>query len=134
MHTQLGSSGAAALGTSGGLKALMRKGKMKSEPINVIAFCGDGGGADMGLNGISATLTHKDYNCLILMYDNESYANTDIQLSAPRRTAPTPRSARPDPCIGSSTRAGRRTPRACSPPGIPSVAMSPPWTPPTRSR
>jgi pyruvate ferredoxin oxidoreductase beta subunit len=59
----------------------MRKGKMKSEPINVIAFCGDGGGADMGLNGISATLTHKDYNCLILMYDNESYANTDIQLS-----------------------------------------------------
>ena len=81
MHTQLGSSGSAALGTAAGLKALMKKGKMKSEPINVIAFCGDGGGADMGLNGISATLTHRDYNCLILLYDNESYANTDIQLS-----------------------------------------------------
>jgi pyruvate ferredoxin oxidoreductase beta subunit len=81
MHTQLGSSGSAALGTAAGLKALMAKGKIKSEPINVIAFCGDGGGADMGLNGISATLTHKDYNCLILLYDNESYANTDIQLS-----------------------------------------------------
>ena len=81
MHTQLGSSGSAALGTAAGLKALMAKGKMKSEPINVIAFCGDGGGADMGLNGISATLTHRDYNCLILLYDNESYANTDIQLS-----------------------------------------------------
>src|ERR1041384_273112 len=81
MPPQLGSSGSAALGTSAGLKALMKKGKMKSEPINVIAFCGDGGGADMGLNGISATLTHKDYNCLILLYDNESYANTDIQLS-----------------------------------------------------
>jgi pyruvate ferredoxin oxidoreductase beta subunit len=35
----------------------------------------------MGLSAISATLTHPDYNCLILMYDNESYANTDIQLS-----------------------------------------------------
>ena len=58
MHTQLGSSGSAALGTAAGLKALMAKGKIKSEPINVIAFCGDGGGADMGLNGISATLTH----------------------------------------------------------------------------
>src|ERR1043165_8064305 len=81
MHTQRASSGSAALGTAAGLKALMRKGKMKAEPINVIAFCGDGGGADMGLNGISATLTHKDYNCLILLYDNESYANTDIQLS-----------------------------------------------------
>src|SRR3989454_935759 len=42
MHTQLGSSGSAALGTAAGLKALMKKGKMKSEPINVIAFCGDG--------------------------------------------------------------------------------------------
>src|SRR5712691_4231270 len=45
MHTQLGSSGSAALGA------------------------------------ISATLTHKEYNSLILLYDNESYANTDIQLS-----------------------------------------------------
>jgi pyruvate ferredoxin oxidoreductase beta subunit len=81
MHTQLGSSGSAALGTSAALKVLMRKGKMKNEPINVIAFCGDGGGADMGIGAISATLTHPDYNCLILLYDNESYANTDIQLS-----------------------------------------------------
>jgi len=81
MHTQLGSSGSAALGTAAGLKALMKKGRMKAEPINVIAFCGDGGGADMGLGAISATLTHKEYNCLILLYDNESYANTDIQAS-----------------------------------------------------
>ena len=35
----------------------------------------------MGLGAISATLTHKEYNSLILLYDNESYANTDIQLS-----------------------------------------------------
>ncbi len=38
MHTQLGSSGSAALGTAAGLKALMRKGKIKNEPINVIAI------------------------------------------------------------------------------------------------
>ena len=81
MHTQLGSSGSAALGTAAGLKALMRKGKMKKEPINVIAFCGDGGGIDMGLSAISATLLHPQYNLLILCYDNESYANTDIQAS-----------------------------------------------------
>ncbi len=81
MHTQLGSAGSAALGTAAGLKVLMRKGKIQQEPINVIAFCGDGGGADMWLSAISATLTHPQYNLLILMYDNESYANTDIQLS-----------------------------------------------------
>ena len=59
----------------------MNKGKMKDERINVISFCGDGGGADMGLSAISASLTHDAYNHLILMYDNESYANTDIQVS-----------------------------------------------------
>ncbi len=81
MHTQLGSSGSAGLGTAAALKVLMRKGKLTTEPINVIAFCGDGGGADMGLSAISAALTHPEYNFLILLYDNESYANTDIQLS-----------------------------------------------------
>src|ERR671930_750324 len=81
MHTQLGAAGSAALGAPGGLKALMRKGKIKDEPINVIAFCGDGGGADMGLGAISAALTHTDYSFLVITYDNESYANTDIQLS-----------------------------------------------------
>ncbi len=81
MHTQLGSSGSAATGTAAGLKALMKKGKMREEPINVISFCGDGGGADMGLSAISASMTHPEYNHLVVMYDNESYANTDIQVS-----------------------------------------------------
>ena len=81
MHTQLGSAGSAATGTVAALKAMMRKGKMQEEPINVISFCGDGGGADMGLSAISAALQHTHYNLLIFMYDNESYANTDIQVS-----------------------------------------------------
>ena len=81
MHTQLGSSGSAATGTAAGLASMMRKGKMQEEPINVIAFCGDGGGVDMGLSAISAALQHDEYNLLILCYDNESYANTDIQVS-----------------------------------------------------
>jgi len=81
MHTQLGSAGSAATGTAAGLKALMEKGKMTKEPMNVISFCGDGGGVDMGLSAISASLTHPEYNHLVLLYDNESYANTDIQVS-----------------------------------------------------
>ncbi len=81
MHTQLGSTGSSATGTAAGLQVLMRKGKMKKEPINVIAVCGDGGGVDMGLSAISAALQHTHLNFLILLYDNESYANTDIQVS-----------------------------------------------------
>ena len=38
MHTQLGSSGSAGLGTAAALKVLMRKGKIPSEAINVIAY------------------------------------------------------------------------------------------------
>jgi pyruvate ferredoxin oxidoreductase beta subunit len=86
MHTQLGSSGSAATGTAAGLKALMRKGKIKDEPINVISFCGDGGGIDMGLSAISASLTHLEYNHLVLCYDNESYATPTSRLPAPRLT------------------------------------------------
>jgi len=81
MHTQLFSSGSGAVGVAAAYKALMRKGKMKDEPINVIAFCGDGGGMDAGLGGISSAMLHAEYNLLILMYDNETYANTDIQVS-----------------------------------------------------
>ena len=52
-----------------------------TKPIEFVVPAGTGGGADMGIGAISATLTHKEYNSLILLYDNESYANTDIQTS-----------------------------------------------------
>ena len=81
MHTQLGATGSATLGTSVSLKVQMRKGKIKNEPINVIGIGGDGGVADMGLAAVSATLTWPEYNSLIVMYDNESYANTGVQVS-----------------------------------------------------
>jgi len=82
MHTQLFSAGAGAMGVAAAYKVMMRKGKMKDEPINVIAFCGDGGGSDAGLAGISSAMQHPEYNLLVLMYDNETYANTDIQVSS----------------------------------------------------
>lgn len=81
MHTQLGATGSAALGVSVALKVQMRKGKIKNEPINVIGIGGDGAIADMGLAAVSATLTWPNYNNLIVMYDNESYANTGVQVS-----------------------------------------------------
>lgn len=80
MHTQLGAGGSAALGTSAGLRALMKKRKIPEEKINTIAFCGDLGGADMGLSAISSAL-QTDYDLLIILYDNESAANTDIQAT-----------------------------------------------------
>ncbi|MBI4257961.1 MAG: pyruvate synthase [Thaumarchaeota archaeon] len=80
MHTQLGAGGSSAVGMAAGLRAMMRKGKIVDEKINVISFCGDIGGGDMGLSGISGAL-QTDYNLLIILYDNESAANTDIQAT-----------------------------------------------------
>lgn len=80
MHTQLGASGPSAIGMAAGLRAQMRKGRLAEEDINVIAFCGDLGGGDMGLSGISGAL-QSNYNLLVIMYDNESAANTDIQAT-----------------------------------------------------
>ena len=80
MHTQLGAGGASAVGMAAGLRALMRKGRIPQEKINVINFSGDLGAADMGIGGISGAL-QTDYDLLIIMYDNESAANTDIQAT-----------------------------------------------------
>src|SRR2546427_9031005 len=80
MHTQLGAGGSSAIGTAAGVRALKRKGKIADEHINVIAFCGDLGGGDMGLSGISGALP-TDLDLLIILYDKESAPNTHIQAS-----------------------------------------------------
>ncbi len=81
MHTQLGAIGSAAVGTAAGLRALMRKGKIPEEKINVVGLGGDGGAMDIGLSSLSGAMTH-DQDLLIVLYDNESYANTGIQASS----------------------------------------------------
>ncbi|HEY7474022.1 MAG TPA: thiamine pyrophosphate-dependent enzyme, partial [Vicinamibacterales bacterium] len=78
--TQLGAGGASAIGMAAGLRALMRKGRIQQEKINVINFSGDLGGGDMGLSGVSGAL-QTNYDLLIILYDNESAANTDIQAT-----------------------------------------------------
>lgn len=81
MHTQLGAIGSAAVGAAAGLRALMRKGKIAKEKINVVGLGGDGGTMDIGLSALSGAMTH-DQDILIVLYDNESYANTGIQASS----------------------------------------------------
>ncbi len=81
MHTQLGGIGPATEGMAAAVRALRRKGKIEDKPINVIGLAGDGGAADMGLSGISGAM-ENDEDCLIVAYDNESYANTGIQASS----------------------------------------------------
>ena len=78
MHTQLGAGGSSAVGMAAGLRALKRKGKIKDEKINVIASAATSAAATWGSAASPAPL-QTDYDLLIIMYDNESAANTDIQ-------------------------------------------------------
>ena len=55
IHTQLSGTGSAAVGTAAAIKALIEKGRLPNERINVIGICGDLGCADAGL---SEVLTH----------------------------------------------------------------------------
>ena len=66
------STPSSALGRDGDRRRASRadaQGQDRREAINVIAFCGDGGGMDMGM----ATHLRAEL-VLIIMYDNESYA------------------------------------------------------------
>ncbi len=74
LYTPFASAGAAISGLREGLDS---QGK---EDYNVLAFAGDGGTADIGLQGLSAAM-ERGHNVLYIMYDNEAYMNTGIQRS-----------------------------------------------------
>ena len=74
LYTTFASSGASISGLREGLDA---QGK---EDYTVLAFAGDGGTADIGLQGLSAAM-ERGHDVLYVMYDNEAYMNTGIQRS-----------------------------------------------------
>lgn len=80
IHAQITNGGAVGAGIEAAYKALLRKGKKAGEPPNVIVMAGDGGAADIGLQALSAAM-YRAHRILFICYDNESYANTGIQVS-----------------------------------------------------
>jgi pyruvate ferredoxin oxidoreductase beta subunit len=68
---------AAAAGASGVEAALRAKGK---EDTNVIAWAGDGGTYDIGIQALSGALERRT-NFIYICYNNQIYSNTGIQRS-----------------------------------------------------
>lgn len=66
---------AAATGIYHGLKA------RGITDYNVIVFAGDGGTADIGIQGLSGA-AERNSNIIYVCYDNEAYMNTGIQRSS----------------------------------------------------
>ncbi|MEF8848364.1 MAG: thiamine pyrophosphate-dependent enzyme [Candidatus Thermoplasmatota archaeon] len=68
---------AAAAGASGVEAALRQQGK---EDINVLAWAGDGGTYDIGLQSLSGAI-ERGTNFIYICYNNQIYSNTGIQRS-----------------------------------------------------
>ena len=75
IHVAFENSGAVASGVE---SALRIQGK---DDVNVVAFGGDGGTVDIGLQSLSGAM-ERGHNMLYICYDNEAYMNTGIQGSA----------------------------------------------------
>lgn len=75
MHTAFETAGASISGIEAALKA---QGK---DDVTPIAWAGDGGTADIGLQALSGAI-EREHDIVYIMADNEAYMNTGIQRSS----------------------------------------------------
>jgi len=75
----------AAAVASGVERALKSQGK----DAQVVAFAGDGGTADIGLQALSGAM-ERGHNLIYICYDNEAYMNTGVQRSGATPTVHPP--------------------------------------------
>lgn len=79
IHNAFENAAATISGVEAAYKALKRKGKI-TEDVKFIAFGGDGGTYDIGLQSLSGAM-ERGHNMVYVCYDNGAYMNTGIQRS-----------------------------------------------------
>jgi len=80
IHTAFENVAANAAGIETALKVMKRKGRLKQDHVDVVAFAGDGGTYDIGIQALSGA-AERGHDFLYVLYDNEAYMNTGIQRS-----------------------------------------------------
>jgi len=80
IHSAFENSAATIAGVETAYRALKRKGKINDD-IKFVAFGGDGGTYDIGLQSLSGAL-ERGHDFLYVCYDNNAYMNTGIQRSS----------------------------------------------------
>ena len=82
IHSAFENSAATMSGVETAFRALKKRGDLPvdRERMNFIAFGGDGGTYDIGLQALSGAM-ERGHNMLYVCYDNEAYMNTGIQRS-----------------------------------------------------
>jgi len=79
VHIAFENAAAVASGIEAAYKALARRNAWE-KPVDIIAFAGDGGTFDIGIQAVSGAL-ERGHDFLYICYDNEAYMNTGIQRS-----------------------------------------------------
>ena len=79
-HNAFENSAATLSGTETMYRVLKKKGKITKD-IRFVAFGGDGGTYDIGLQSLSGAM-ERGHDLLYVCYDNEAYMNTGIQRSS----------------------------------------------------
>jgi len=81
LHVAFENTAAVAGGIDSAQRALRRRHALRDdEEISIVAFAGDGGTYDIGLQALSGAL-ERGHRFLFVCYDNEAYMNTGVQRS-----------------------------------------------------
>lgn len=82
IHTAFECAGATCSGVEAAYKAMKRTGKLpEDQNTKFIAFGGDGGTYDIGLQSLSGAM-ERGHDMVYVCYDNGAYMNTGIQRSS----------------------------------------------------
>jgi len=82
IHCAFENAGATMSGVETAYRSLKKQGKLPvNKEIKFIAFGGDGGTYDIGLQSLSGAM-ERGHNMVYICYDNEGYMNTGIQRSS----------------------------------------------------
>jgi len=79
IHSAFENSAATISGVETAYRALAKKGKVEG-PVKFVAFGGDGGTYDIGLQSLSGVL-ERGHDMVYVCYDNQAYMNTGIRRS-----------------------------------------------------
>jgi pyruvate ferredoxin oxidoreductase beta subunit len=80
LHTAFETAASNASGIEAALKIMKKKDRIDKQHVDVIAFAGDGGTYDIGIQALSGAV-ERGHDFLFVLYDNEAYMNTGIQRS-----------------------------------------------------
>lgn len=81
IHSAFENAAATAAGIDAAINNLEKTDQLEGEKPTIVAFAGDGGTYDIGLQSLSGAL-ERGHNFLYICYDNEAYMNTGVQRSS----------------------------------------------------